>query len=150
MSEQQQPVFNIQKIHLKDLSLEVPHAPGIFLEREAPEISVQLDNKSECFDDGLYEVILTGIVSAKIKEKVMFLVEAHQVGIFQIRHIAEKELQPLLGIACPNILFPYLRETVSDIATRAGFPAILLNPVNFETIYHNRQKQQATAGQKTE
>ena len=145
MSDQQQPVFNIQKIHIKDLSLEIPNAPSIFLEREAPEINVQLDNKSECFDDDIYEVNLTAIVTAKIKDKVMFLVEAHQAGIFQIRHIAKKELKPVLDITCPNILFPYLRETVSDIVTRAGFPAIFLSPVNFDAIYHNRQNKEAAA-----
>lgn len=144
MSEQQQPVFNIQKIHIKDLSLEIPHAPSIYLEREAPEINVQLDNKNECFDDGMYEVLLTGIVTAKIKDKVMFLVEVHQAGIFQIRNISEAEMKPVLGITCPNILFPYLRETVSDIVTRAGFPAILLNPVNFEAIYQRNQQQSQT------
>ncbi|GJL71702.1 MAG: protein-export protein SecB [Nitrosomonas sp.] len=148
MSEQQQPIFNIQKIHVKDLSLEIPHAPRIYLERDAPEINVQLDNKNECFDDGMYEVILTGIVTAKVKDKIMFLVEAHQAGIFQVRNIAEEEIKPVLGITCPNILFPYLRETVSDIVTRAGFPAILLNPVNFEAIYQRNQRQnQAVAEQ---
>lgn len=145
MSEQQQPIFNIQKIHVKDLSLEIPHAPSIYLERDAPEINVQLDNKNECFDDGMYEVILTGIVTAKIKDKIMFLVEAHQAGIFQVRNIADAEIKPVLGITCPNILFPYLRETVSDIVTRAGFPAILLNPVNFEAIYQRNQRQNQAA-----
>ncbi len=141
MNEQQQPVFNIQKIHVKDLSLEIPHAPKIYLEREAPEINVQLDNKNDCFDEGMYEVLLTGVVTAKIKDKIMFLIEVHQAGIFQIRHIAAAELKPVLGITCPNILFPYLRETVSDIVTRAGFPAIFLNPVNFEAIYQRDQQQ---------
>lgn len=142
MSEQQSPVFAIEKIYVKDLSLEIPNAPGIFLEREAPEVNLQLSTKNESIDQELYEVLLTVTVTARIKGKVMFLVEVQQAGIFRIHHVEEKEMSPVLGIACPNILFPYLRETVSDIVTRAGFPTVILNPVNFEAIY--RQGKQKT------
>lgn len=144
MSEQPHPIFSIEKIYVKDLSLEVPHAPRVFLDREQPEVNLQLSNKSQVIDEGMYEVWLTSTITAKAKEKVMFLVEVQQAGIFQIRNIPETEIEPVLGVACPNILFPYLRETVSDIVTRAGFPSILLNPVNFEAIYHqNKQKAKA-------
>ena len=138
MSEQQQPVFAIEKIYVKDLSLEIPNAPNIFLERDTPEIILQLGTKSQGIGEGLYEVLLTATVTAKIKDKNMFLVEAQQAGIFRIRNIPAGEIDPVLGIGCPNILFPYLREVVSDIVTRAGFPPVILNPVNFEAIYQQK------------
>ncbi len=139
MSEQQ-PAFNIEKIYVRDLSLEIPHAPGIFLEREAPQVNLQLNTRSESLDNGLYEVQVVVTVTAKIKEKVMFLVEAHQSGIFRIQNVPENDLAPVLGIGCPNILFPYLRETISDTVARAGFPPVILNPVNFEVIYNQSQQ----------
>ncbi|MBS0299288.1 MAG: protein-export chaperone SecB [Gammaproteobacteria bacterium] len=139
MSEQQQPIFAIEKIYVKDLSLEIPNAPNIFLERDTPEINLQLGTKSQGIDEGLYEVLLTVTVTAKIKDKIMFLVEAQQAGIFRIRNIPNGEIDPVLGIGCPNILFPYLREVVSDVVTRAGFPPVILNPVNFEAIYQQKR-----------
>jgi preprotein translocase subunit SecB len=139
MNEQLQPVFAIEKIYVKDLSLEIPNAPNIFLERDTPEINMQLGGKNQTIDDGLYEVLLTVTVTAKIKDKVMFLVEVQQAGIFRIRNVADEEIEPVLGIGCPNILFPYLREAVSDTVTRAGFPPVILNPVNFEAIYQQKR-----------
>ncbi len=139
MSEQQQPVFAIEKIYVQDLSLEIPNAPGIFLEREAPQVNLQLNTKNQTIEEGLYEVLLTVTVTAKVKDKIMFLIEAQQAGIFRIRNVSEEEVGPVLGIGCANILFPYLRETVSDTVTRAGFPAVILNPVNFEAIYNQNQ-----------
>lgn len=139
MSEQQQPVFAIEKIYVKDLSLEIPNAPNIFLERDTPEINLQLGTKNQGIGEGLYEVLLTVTVTAKIKDKIMFLVEAQQAGIFRIRNIPNGEIDPVLGIGCPNILFPYLREVVSDVVTRAGFPPVILNPVNFEAIYQQKR-----------
>jgi len=143
MSEQeaQQPVFNIEKIYVKDLSLEVPNAPQIFLEREAPQIDVQLHTNSNAVSEGVYHSVLTVTVTAKIKDKTMFLVEAAHAGIFQIRNIPQEELEPVLGIACPNILFPYVREVISDATSRAGFPPVLLNPMNFEVLYQQQQAQ---------
>lgn len=145
MSDEQQPVFSIEKIYVKDLSLEIPNAPKIFLEREAPEVNIQLHTKGERIDEGMYEVVLTITVTAKIKDKTMFLVEVQQAGIFQIRHVPESDMDAVLSIACPNILFPYLREAVSDIVTRAGFHAVILNPVNFEALYHQRKQQAENA-----
>jgi preprotein translocase subunit SecB len=141
MSDVQPPVFGIEKIYVKDLSLEIPNAPRIFLERETPEVNIQLHSKGERIDEGMYEVLLTVTVTAKVKDKTMFLVEVGQAGIFQIRNVPEAEMDPVLGIACPNILFPYLRETVSDIVTRAGFHAVILSPVNFEALYHQGKQQ---------
>jgi preprotein translocase subunit SecB len=139
MSEQSQPVFAIEKIYIKDLSLEIPNAPHIFLERDTPEINMQLGGKNQNIDEELYEVLLTVTMTAKIKDRVMFLVEVQQAGIFRIRNLSDEELDSVLGIGCPNILFPYLREVVSDIVTRAGFPPVILSPVNFEAIHHQKK-----------
>jgi preprotein translocase subunit SecB len=143
MSDEPQPIFSIEKIYVRDLSLEIPHAPKIFLEREAPEVNIQLHSKGERIDEGMYEVLLTITVTAKIKERTMFLVEVGQAGVFQIRHIPAAELDPVLGIACPTILFPYLRESVSDVVSRAGFPPVILNPVNFEALYQQGKQAEA-------
>jgi len=139
------PVFNIEKIYAKDLSLEIPHAPQIFLEREAPEIEVQLHSAGNSVDEGLYEVVLTVTVTAKLGEKTLFLVEAGQAGIFQLRNVPQEDIDPILSVACPNILFPYVRETISDLVVRAGFPPVLLSPVNFEAMYQQRQLAQQQA-----
>lgn len=150
MSEtQQQPVFIIEKIYVKDLSLEIPHAPQVFLEREAPEINLQLATSNSVVDGEIREVTVTATVTARLKEKdkVMFLVEAHQAGIFRISNVPGDEIEPVLGVLCPNILFPYLRGTVSDTVTRAGFPPVILNPVNFEAIYHQKKQQEAASSQ---
>ena len=143
-TESQQPTFLIEKIYVKDLSLEIPHAPQIFLEREAPEINMQLGGKNQNLGDGLHEVLLT--VTAKIKDKMMFLVEVQQAGVFRIGNISEEEMGPVLGIGCPTIIFPYLREVVSDTVTRAGFPPVILNPVNFEAIYRQKKPESVMNG----
>ncbi len=141
MSDEQKPVLTIEKIYVKDLSVEVPHAPGIFLERDAPEVHLELNAKNQEVGDELYEVILTATLTAKLKEQVMFLVEVQQAGVFRIRHVSQENMGPVLAIGCANIIFPYLRETVSDAVTRAGFTAVILSPVNFETIYQQQQQQ---------
>lgn len=138
-----QPLFSIEKIYVKGLSLEVPHAPAVFLEREAPEIDLQLATDGQKLEDGIFECTLTVTVTAKLGEKVMFLVEASQGGIFQIRHIPEEDFEPIMAVACPNILFPFLRETVSDVVNRAGFPPVLLAPINFDALYLQQREQAA-------
>jgi len=140
---QDQPVFNIDKLYVKDLSLEIPHAPQIFLERESPQIEVQLHTSAISIDDGVFEVNVTATVTAKVGEKVMFLIEAKQAGIFTIRNLPEFETEPVLGVMCPNILFPYLREAVSDVSVRAGFAPVMLNPINFEVLYQQQQQTEA-------
>lgn len=145
MSEQQtdnQPVFNIEKIYVKDLSLEVPNAPQCFLEREQAQVNLQMQTGAEAIGEGIFNVVLTLTVTAAIGEKTQFLIEAAQAGIFQIRNVPDEELEPIVAVACPNILFPYARETISDAVTRAGFPPVLLAPVNFEAIYRQRIEQQ--------
>jgi preprotein translocase subunit SecB len=144
MTENAQPVFSIEKIYVKDLSLEVPNAPQIYLERETPEVNVQLRTEGKGLDEGLFEVVLTVTVTAKLGEdRSVFLVEVAQGGVFQIRNIPQGDLEPVMMIGCPNILFPYAREAVSDAITRAGFQPVLLAPVNFEALYQ-AQRQQVT------
>jgi preprotein translocase subunit SecB len=146
-SEQQQPLFNIEKLYVKDLSLESPNAPTIFLERENPKIELQLNTQSTPMEEGLYEVTVTVTVTAKLaeKDKVMFLIEAKQAGIFQVRNMPPEEVEPVLAIVCPNILYPYLREVVSNMAIHAGFAPVFLNPINFEVLYQQQKQQQAQA-----
>ena len=140
-----QPVFNIEKIYIKDLSLEIPHAPHIFLERENPQIDVQLNTKAAAIEGDVYEVMITNTVTAKVGEKVMFLIEAKQAGIFRLSNLPSEDMELALAVMCPNILFPYLREAVSDVAVRAGFAPVLLNPVNFDVFYQQHKQEQATA-----
>ncbi|RFC37058.1 MAG: protein translocase subunit secB [Candidatus Nitrotoga sp. SPKER] len=151
-SEQQQPLFNIEKLYVKDLSLESPNAPSIFLERENPKIDLQLNTQSHFMEEGLYEVTVTVTVTAKLpeKDKVMFLIEAKQAGIFQVRNFPSDELESVLAIVCPNILYPYLREVVSNMAIHAGFTPVLLNPINFEALYHQQKQQLAQAATNTQ
>lgn len=142
-----QPGFNIEKLYMKDLSLEIPHAPQIFLERDTPQIDMQLNAQTEKIDDEVYEVVITATVTTKIGEKVMFLIEVKQAGIFRLSNLPADDIEPVLAVLCPNILFPYLRETVSSTAVRAGFAPVLLNPVNFDMLYqqHKLEKAQAAA-----
>jgi preprotein translocase subunit SecB len=137
---QNQPVFSIEKLYVKDISLEIPNAPQVFLEREAPQVDIQLHHESLNVEDGVYQTVLTVTVTAKVKEKTLFLAEVGQAGIFVIRNIPPADMDPVLGIACPNILYPYVREVISDVVTRAGFPPVVLSPVNFEALYQ-AQKQ---------
>ena len=145
MTEQQQPVFSIEKVYVKDLSIELPNAPQCFLEREPAQIEVQVGSAGTAVGEGTFEVVLRVTVTAKIGDKTQFLVEVSQAGIFVIQNVPESEIEPIVAIACPNILFPYARETVSDAVTRAGFPPVLLAPVNFEAVYRQRQDAQQGA-----
>lgn len=141
------PLFNIEKLYVRDLSLEIPNAPGIFLERENPQIDLQLHTQAAPIEEGMFEVMVTVTVTAKLpaKDKVMFLIEAKQAGIFQVRNIAAEEMETILAVVCPNILYPYLREVVSDVAVRGGFAPVLLNPINFDGLYQQQKQQQAQA-----
>jgi preprotein translocase subunit SecB len=139
MSDQnQQPVFQIQRVYLKDLSLEQPNSPAIFLEQEAPNIEVAVDVSVEALAPSIFESTVTITVTAKIKDKVAFLVEGKQAGIFEAANIPAEQLDPLLGIGCPNIVYPYLRANIADIVTRAGFPPVHLAEINFEAFYQQR------------
>ncbi|WP_371323332.1 protein-export chaperone SecB [Dechloromonas sp. ZY10] len=148
--EQNQPVFGIEKLYVKDLSIEVPNAPEIFLEQEAPQVEIQLNTGGRGLGDGVFEVVLTVTVTATVGEKTVFLVEVGQAGIFRIMNVPEEQLEPLIAVACPNLLFPYAREVVSDAVTRAGFSPIVLQPVNFEAMYMQRLEEQAAAAAPSE
>lgn len=143
MSEEQmqQPLFSIEKIYLKDSSVEVPNSPQIFLARETPQVDIQIHNQGRTVDVGVYEVVLTVTVTAKIEDKTMFLVEVGQAAVFLLNNIPQENLEIILNVTCPNIIFPYAREAVSDLVTRAGFPPVILSPVNFEMMYAQKQAQ---------
>ncbi len=143
--DNQNPVFQIQRLYLKDMSLEQPNSPQILLEQGQPQVDIQLAMGAEPIAEAIYEVTVTATVTAKIKDKTLFLVEAKQAGIFEIRNIPQEQLQPIIGIACPGIVYPYLRAIVSDVCTRAGFPPVLLSEVNFQAMFEAQQAQQAAA-----
>jgi preprotein translocase subunit SecB len=143
--ENTQPIFNMDKIYVKDLSLEIPHAPKIFMERDNPQVDIQLHTQASSVEEGVFEVLVMATVTAKFGERVMFLIEVKQAGIFQIRNVPTDELEPILAVMCPNILFPYLREVVSNVAVRGGFAPVLLNPINFDALYQQQKLQQAQA-----
>jgi preprotein translocase subunit SecB len=136
------PVFTIQRIYVKDVSFETPHAPEIFREEWKPEVNVDLQTKTNRLEDTIYEVVLHLTVTVKMGERVAFLVEVHEAGIFTLKGFAQDQLAHALGSMCPNILYPYARETISDIVIRGGFPQLLLAPVNFDALYLQHLEQQ--------
>lgn len=147
---EQQPVFQVEKVYAKDVSLEIPNAPLVFTEQTQPQVEVQMAHDVANFAEGLYEVTVKGTVTARAGEKTLFLVEAAQAGIFTIRNVPQQDLEPLLSITCANIVFPYLRETISDLVARAGFPPVLLAHVSFEALYLQRQQQAQEQGGRIE
>ncbi|MFW2371699.1 MAG: protein-export chaperone SecB [Gammaproteobacteria bacterium] len=146
--ENEQQQFNIQKIYLKDMSFESPNAPEVFQDGEwKPEVSVQLNTETKTLAEGVHEVILTVEVTAKHGDKTAFLVEVKQAGVFQMANIPNEQMGAMLGAYCPEILFPFVREAISDLVSKGGFPQLLLNPVNFNALYmqHLQQQQQEAA-----
>jgi preprotein translocase subunit SecB len=142
-----EPGFRIQRVYLKDLSLEQPNAPQILLVAAEPQVEVEVDIAVNPLSDEIFEVSLISTVTAKVDSKVLFLVEANQAGIFEFNNIPPQQLDPMLGIACPTILYPYLRANIADIISRAGFQPIHLNEINFHGMYEHRlmQAQQAAS-----
>jgi preprotein translocase subunit SecB len=137
------PVFQIQRMYLKDLSLEQPNSPQILLEQAQPQVDINLGLQAEPVVDGIFEVVVTATVTTKVNDKVLFLVEAKQAGIFEIRNLPDEQMQGILSIVCPQMIYPYLRAIVSDVCTRAGFPPIILTEVNFQAMFEAQQAQQA-------
>jgi len=137
-----QPGFAIERIYVKDLSVENPGAPQSFQLTEAPQIEIGLRTRGEQLGEEAYECVLTITVKATVGDKTIFLVEASQAGIFMVRGVAPADMQPVLGIACPNVLFPYARETIADAIARTGFPPVHLAPINFEMLYQQQLAQQ--------
>jgi preprotein translocase subunit SecB len=140
MADDQNPVFNIQRMYLKDLSLEQPNSPQILLEQQQPQVDINLGVGAETVADGVYEVTVTATVTTKIQDRTLFLVEAKQAGIFEIRNVPQDQLQGIISIVCPQMIYPYLRAIVSDVCTRAGFPPILLTEVNFQAMFEAQQQ----------
>ncbi|HET6828351.1 MAG TPA: protein-export chaperone SecB [Ramlibacter sp.] len=141
MADDNNPVFQIQRCYLKEASLEQPNSPGILLEQEQPSVDIQLGVEAQQAADGVFEIAVTATVTTKIKDKTVFLVEAKQAGIFEIRNLPADQMQPILGIACPQIVYPYLRANVADIVTRAGFPPVHLAEINFQAMYEQQNAQ---------
>ncbi|MGP1629302.1 MAG: protein-export chaperone SecB [Giesbergeria sp.] len=146
MADNDTPVFQIQRVYLKDMSLEQPNSPGILLEAEQPSVDIQLGVEVSPVTEGIYEVCVTATVQTKIKDKTVFLIEAKQAGIFEIRNIPEDQMSSVVGVACPQIVYPYLRGNVADVVTRAGFPPVHLAEINFQAMFEQQRQQQATAG----
>ena len=146
MADQQaEPVFQIQRVYLKEASLEQPNSPAILLEQEQPTVDIQLGVEAAQAADGVYEICVTATVTTKIKDKTVFLVEAKQAGIFEIRNLPQEQMGPIMGIACPQIVYPYLRGNVADVIQRGGFPPVHLAEINFQAMYEQQQAQAAAA-----
>ena len=145
MSDQLDPIFQIQRVYLKEASLEQPNSPAILLEQESPTVDIQLGVNAAPVAEGIFEVTVTATVQTKIKDKTVFLVEATQAGIFEIRNLPQEQMSQIMGIACPQIVYPYLRGNVADLIQRGGFPPVHLSEINFQAMYEQQQQQQQTA-----
>ena len=145
MSETPSPVFQIQRVYLKEVSLEHPNSPAILLEPEQPTVDIQLGVNASPVAEGVFEVVVTATVHTKIKDKTVFLVEASQAGIFEIRNLPQEQMGPIMGIACPQIVYPYLRGNVADMIQRGGFPPVHLSEINFQAMYEQQQAAQTEA-----
>ena len=139
MAEQDTPIFQIQRIYMKEASLEQPNSPAILLEQESPTVDIQLGVNAAPVAEGIFEVSVTATVQTKIKEKTVFLVEVTQAGIFEIRNLPEDQMGQIMGIACPQIVYPYLRGNVADVISRAGFPPVHLSEINFQAMYEQQR-----------
>lgn len=143
------PEFAIQRIYIKDLSLESPNSPAVFRSEWKPEINMELHSNGKLLEENIYEVILKVVITVKNEEKTAFMVELHQAGIFTLRGFNKEQIDQALGSFCPNILFPYAREVVSEASIRCGFPPLYLAPINFDALYAEQQKQRAAQVQGT-
>lgn len=150
MEENKAPVFAIQRIYVKDLSLETPHSPLIFQEEWKPNVDVQLNASTQKLAQDVYEVKLTVTITTKVGDKVAFLVEAQQAGIFSIANLPDAQINRMLGSYCPSVLFPFARELVSDLIVRAGFPPLYLAPINFDALYEQQMAQQQNTSTETQ
>lgn len=146
--EKASPVFNLQRSYVKDLSLEMPNAPEIFLEQEGPTVSVEINVGAKRLAETVFESSVTATVTTRIEDKVLYLIEATQAGIFEIANVPAEQLDPLIGIVCPTMLYPYLRATVADAINRTSLPALHLSEVNFQALYEQRVAEQAAAHEK--
>ncbi|QXL83137.1 protein-export chaperone SecB [Comamonas sp. NLF-1-9] len=144
--EQANPVFQIQRMYLKDVSLEQPNSPAILLEQQQPSVDIQLGVGAETVVDGIYEVTVTATVHAKHEDKTVFLVEVKQAGIFEIRNVPQEQMDNVVRVICPQIIYPYARANVADVVTRAGFPPVHLAEINFQAMYDQQQAAASAQG----
>ena len=149
MADAADPVFQIQRIYLKDVSLEQPNSPAILLDQAQPQVDIQLGVGSEQVAEGIFEATVLATVHTKIGDKTVFLIEAKQAGVFEIRNLPSEQMGQVLGMACPQILYPYLRGNVADVVQRAGFPPVHLAEINFQMLYQQQLEQQAQAATQT-
>ena len=140
-----EPVFQIQRVYLKDVSLEQPNSPEILMQQEQPSVDIQLGVETKPVVEGIFEVTVTATVHTKIQDKTVFMVEAKQAGIFEVRNIDSEQLGSILGIACPQIVYPYLRGNVADVIQRAGFPPVHLAEINFQAMYQQQAEDASQA-----
>ncbi|GAB3768456.1 protein-export chaperone SecB [Ramlibacter monticola] len=147
MADNNDPVFQIQRVYMKEASLEQPNSPAILLDQEQPTVDIQLGVEAQQAAEGVYEVAVSATVTTKIKDRTVFLAEVKQAGIFEIRNVPAEQMQSIMGSACPQIVYPYLRANVADMITRAGFPPVHLAEINFQAMYEQQQAQQAQQGQ---
>lgn len=149
--EQKEPQFAIQRIYVKDVSFETPNSPAIFTEKWEPEVTVDLNSAATKLTDGVFEVVLTVTVTAKQGEKTVYLAEVQQAGIFAMSGFSENDQAGMVHSYCPNILFPYAREMVSDLVNKGSFPQMMLAPINFDALYaqHLQEQGQAPAVEET-
>ena len=138
------PVFQIQRVYLKEASLEQPNSPGILTRQDQPGVDIQIGVEATPLAEGVFEVAVTATVHTTLEDKTVFLVEAKQAGIFEIRNIPQEQMNPVLSVACPQIIYPYLRSNVADLVQRAGFPPVHLNEINFESMYQQNLAQNAS------
>ena len=139
----QEPVFQIQRVYLKEASLEQPNSPAILLSQEQPSVDIQMGVQVTQVAEGVVEVAVAATVHTQIGEQTVYLAEVKQAGIFEIRNISEDQMGPVMGIACPQIVYPYLRGNVADLIQRAGFPPVHLAEINFQSMYEQQQSEQA-------
>ena len=145
MTESVQPTFDLRRVYLKDASLELPNAPAVFLEEEAPQVAIEISTENRQLDTDAYEVDVNATITAKLKEKVFFLLEVKQSAIFEISNLPEEQLQPVLNIVCPSMIYPYLPSNVADLLTRASLPPLHLAEMNFEQFYQSKIEQEQAA-----
>jgi preprotein translocase subunit SecB len=146
MADNNDPVFQIQRVYMKEASLEQPNSPAILLEQEQPAVDIQLGVEAQQAAEGVFEIAVSATVTTKIKDKTVFLVEVKQAGIFEIRNVPQDQLQGIMGIACPQIVYPYLRASVADLITRAGFPPVHLAEINFQAMFEQQLADQQKQG----
>jgi preprotein translocase subunit SecB len=147
-NDAQTPHFEIQRIYVKDISFESPNTPQTFVEEWKPEVALNLETKSNRVQDNMHEVVLSITATVSTGKKTAFLIEVHQAGVFVVSGFPSDQLHQMLGSFCPNILFPYAREVVSDMVVRGGFPQLILAPVNFDALYEQHMTQQGGEGKK--